>query len=166
MGVVYNTKVRSRLVPAARHTRCAALDRHVHLQAMLFWGVVFFVPPLIMLAFNGGRISKSPEELMETETAKRRVSNRAPPARSQPRGLSLAILETRARPPLAVSRVLPCPQMKRDEEIVEDQKQAMQRALFESSDASTGFRQGWAVKRDQERERRRQEREQAKQQGA
>lgn len=56
--------------------------------------------------------------------------------------------------------------MKRDEEIEEDQKQAMQRALFDTNDASNHFRQGWAVKRDQERERRRLEREQAKQQGA
>jgi hypothetical protein len=56
--------------------------------------------------------------------------------------------------------------VKKDEELEEDRKQAMQRALFEANDANNGFRQGWAVKRDQERERRRLEQEQAKQQGA
>ena len=54
--------------------------------------------------------------------------------------------------------------MKKDEEREEDEKHAMNRVLFEANDSSNGFRQSWAIKRDQERERRRLEREQAKQQ--
>jgi len=102
MGIVYNTK------------------------SMLFWSFVFFVPPLVMVAFNGGRLSMSREELLATETARRKL--------------------------------------KKDEEREEDEKHAMNRVLFEANDSSNGFRQSWAIKRDQERERRRLEREQAKQQ--
>lgn len=70
-------------MPAAPQTNDLVHNhRNVHRQSMLFWGFFFFVPPLIMIAFNGGRLSMSREELLATETAKRRVSNRAEAARS------------------------------------------------------------------------------------
>jgi len=96
MGFVYNTK------------------------AMLMWSIVFFVPPVLMLAWNRGRLSMPPEELMQTTTYR---------IRSKP-----------------------------GEEVVEERKAALQKVLFETNDAQTGFRQEWAIKRDEERKRRAEER--------
>ena len=42
-------------------------------QLVVFYGVLFFVPPILMIAWNGGKLSMTREEFLQTETARRRV---------------------------------------------------------------------------------------------
>ena len=50
-------------------------------QIVIMWGFIFTVPTLLTLFYTGGKTSLSREELLATETARRRVRDPAPAPR-------------------------------------------------------------------------------------
>mmetsp|Transcript_44849 Transcript_44849/g.74444 ORF Transcript_44849/g.74444 Transcript_44849/m.74444 type:complete len:116 (-) Transcript_44849:291-638(-) len=43
-------------------------------KQVAFWGIMLFLPPFVLLACNGFKLSMSREELMKTETMKRQIA--------------------------------------------------------------------------------------------
>lgn len=165
LGIVYNTKVRTMRTSHAP-------PRRLHLtatapQAIVFWTFVFFVPPVIMIAWNGGRLSMSRQELLESPAALRRVRATLALLSYAPAGRATPSRPRACCPvPAALARPSPCEcpfaaQLPKSEELVEDEKQAMQRVLF-STEPYTSMRWDWAVKRDEERARKKLANEEAK----
>ena len=48
---------------------------------MVFYGLLFTIPPLCMLLYTRGQVSLTREELLNTPVARERVSTTTPPAR-------------------------------------------------------------------------------------
>ena len=91
-------------------------------RVAVFYTALFFVPPLLLIAWNGGRTGysgMSREELLATETARQRL-RQAPPAARKEQKLMAA-----------------------------DKKAALDRVLFQTPD--TDLRPEWAKRRDEKR---------------
>jgi hypothetical protein len=78
-----DTKIRRHLeLEGARSARARAINAtvysHCGRQLVFVYGVMFTVPTLLMFLYTGGKTSLSPEELLATETARRRVRCRLP----------------------------------------------------------------------------------------
>ena len=116
-------------------------------QLVAFYGVIFFVPPLLMIAWNGGKLSMTREEFLQTETARRRVRTGRTSGRAA--GCPSAVRHAQRenlRPEAGV--VLRRTQVPRGEEREMERKDAMNRVMFETK---ADMRTDWAIKREEQR---------------
>ena len=106
-------------------------------QIVVFYSLLFFVPPLFMLFYTRGQTQLTREELLKSPAARERV-----PPRPQP--FRMAALPHPPSPP-----AWQLEQMKRNPDLIQEKKDQMDAVLFKTK---ASMQTDWAEKRERERQ--------------